>query len=209
MSDEINERDVIDKSDLPNRGKYAIGQALPLLIFTLCTIGFGSIFAIRNFIQLNDTATVLDATAVVCGGNPAASATTYDRSDRIHPVVIFRELIDGRLIADNSLVPEEWYPAEPSKAELVLCIQADRIAYRNICNESGGNSGLNTEYGRELTVELRVAQTGALLQEGVITSVDGAPPPEICLPEAPAELPPQTPVTPAQIQAWLQPFVAP
>lgn len=209
MSDEINDPDVIDKSDLPNRGKYAIGQALPLLIFTLCTIGFGSVFAIRNFMQLNDSASVLDATAVVCAGNPATEAAVYDNSARIHPVVVFRELVDGRLVADNSLVPEAWYPAEPSKAELVLCIQSERIAYRNICNESGGDSGLDTEYGREMVADLRIAQTGALLQEGVITSVDDAPPPDTCLPEAPAELPPQTSVSPAQIQAWLQPFVAP
>lgn len=207
MSEEQEEPQVIDKSNLPERGKYAIGQALPLLVFTVCALAFGSIFAIRNFRQLNQTASVLDAAAVVCGGTPAPAAAAYDGSAGIHPIVIFRELEDGRLVADNSVVPTEWYPADELTLELVLCITVDRTAYRDICNESGGDSGLDTEYGRELLVELRAAQSGLLLQEGVISSLPDALPSDRCLPQAPAQLPPQDPVSPAQIQAWLRPFV--
>lgn len=212
MSDETNgtEQEVIDKSDMPNRGQYAIGQALPLLIFTICAIGFGSIFAIRNFMQFRGSAAVLDATAVVCTGQPGVEGAVYDSSvDRLHPVVVFRQLSADRFVIDSAAVPEGWQAEVAADIELVLCVQFDRTAYRNLCNESGGDSGLTTEYGRELVVELREAGTGALVEEGLINSVDGAPPPDVCLAEQPESLPPQTPVSPEQIQQWLEPFVTP
>lgn len=212
MSDETNEgeREVIDKSDLPNRGSYAIGQALPLLIFTICAIGFGSIFAVRNFMRFGGSAAVLDATAVVCGGQPSGEAAVYEASaDRLHPVVVFRTLQDGRLVTDSAAVPEGWQAESAAEIELVLCVKFDRIAYRNLCNDSGGDSGLTIEYGRELVVELREARTANVIQEGLINSVTDAPPPDVCLAEQPESPPAQTAVSPENIQQWLAPFVTP
>lgn len=212
MKDEIEEDAPespveLDRSQEPDRGRYALAQALPLLIFTLCAIGVGSVFAVRNFMALRGTAEVLDATAEVCGG-VASPVTSPYVADGFSPVVVFRQLQDGRLITDSDLVPETWQTEAVDAIQLVLCIETERRAQRVLCNEQGGNSNYVVPYGRELVVSLRASYTAEVLQTGVISSVPNAPPMG-CLPERPANPVPDTAVASAEVQAWLLPFVAP
>lgn len=196
--------DPIDLSQEPGRGRYAVQQALPLLLFTLCAMGAIGVVALRNFAQFNDTAAVLDAAVGVCSGQPFTAAAAYT-PDGFHPVVVFRQLDDGRVLGDSTAVPSAWQPSTPSTLAIVLCITADRDAYRPLCTVAGDPSSIITPYGRELVVTLRAAQTAAIITEGLISNVPSAPPG--CLRQQPDPLPPTTPVTPTDIQTWLSPWV--
>ncbi|MBK8432285.1 MAG: hypothetical protein IPL28_13775 [Chloroflexi bacterium] len=196
-----------DLSQEPERGRYAIWQALPLLLFTICAVGLIAVLAWRSLAGVQGTAAVLDAAVAVCGGQGVASAAAYQpNTPTTNPVVAFRQLADGRLLTDSTAVLPAWLPTQPDQLALVLCLGQERPAYRTICTAAGEPSTILAEYGREIPATLREARTAAILAESVIASVDDAP--TGCLREIPNPTPPDVAVSPAQVQAWLRPWVA-
>ncbi len=195
-----------DRSNDPGRGQMALRSALPLLLFTLCAIGFISVLALRNFVNLSGSAELYDTTAVVCSGQPAPEAAEYDPQNNLPQIVAFRQLRDGRLQIDTTSIPPEWQPATLAETALVLCLANERTAFRAQCAADGqSDSPFITEYGREITAVLRAAQSGDIIAEGLISSVPDAP--DGCLPELPASPPPNEAIPPAHIQAWLAPYI--
>jgi len=197
-----------DRSKDPGRGQMALARALPLLIFTLCAVGIISIMAIRNYQRFSSSATMFDATAVVCSGLPAPSAAPFDSSGdtAIHPTVAFFIFNNGLIRADNSYIPESWQPQSIEEVSWVMCIEADRPAYRVLCD----NEAIVNEYGRELVVTMRSAQTADVLAVDTITSEEIAD--TLCWDELPTVRPPdpatveRVPV--ARVEAWLESFSA-
>ena len=186
----------------PERGRYAIGQALPVLLFTVCAVGLIAVLAWRNLAGVQGTAAVLDAAVGVCGGQGVATAAPYPNPP--HTIVAFRQT-GGRLLADSTAVLEEWFPASPDQLSLVLCLGEERPATRAICTAAGEPSTILTPYGRELPATLREAHTAAILAQTTLSSVPNAP--EGCLPRLPDPVPPDDPVSPDQIHTWLRPWV--
>jgi hypothetical protein len=196
-----------DRSQDPGRGQMALRAALPLLLFTLCTIGAASLLAVRNFVNVNPTAVLYDNLAIVCTATPAPRAAPYDPSQTPPKLVAFRQLSDGRLQLDSTILPADWQPNQVEETALVLCLSNERPAIRAQCTADGRDSGYTTPFGREITAVLRTASDGQILTEGQISSVPNAP--DGCLPQLPPAPPPDEPVSSANIQAWLLPYLQP
>jgi hypothetical protein len=192
-----------DFSQQPGRGRYAIGQALPVLLFTVCAVGMIGVLAWRNLAGVPGTAAILDAAVVACSGQGVATAAPPSASPTT--VVAFRQLVDGRLLSDSTAVLPAWLPTSIDQLDLVLCLGVERPAYRAICTAAGEPSTILTAYGREFSATLRQAQTAAIVAEGTISSVPDAP--MGCLPQIPNPIPPDIPVPPEQVQAWLRPWL--
>lgn len=202
----MTEENNYDRSGEPGRGQIALRSALPLLLFTICAIGGASVLAVRNFVNLSGSASIYDATAVVCAGEPAPDTAVYDpTASDLQKVVAFRQLRDGRLQIDSTVIPPAWQPASLDETALVLCLTNERTAFRAQCAEDGSDSPFTTEYGREITAVLRSASNGDIVAEGQISSVPNAR--TGCLDELPDEPPPNDDIPLENIQQWLAPYV--
>jgi len=195
-----------DRSHEPGRGKMALARSLPLLVFTLCSVALISIMAIRNYQRFSGSATMFDSTATVCSGIPSPDAAPFTPEDGVHSTVAFYIFSNGLIRADNSYIPEAWQPDSLDQVEWVLCINGDRPAYRALCE----NDAIVNEYGRELLVTLRVAQTADILAIETITSEDIAA--VDCWDELPTQPPPDPEsierVSVEQVEAWLENYSA-
>lgn len=191
-----------DRSHDPGRAQLALRSALPLLLFTLCAVGAISLLALNTVLTVGDTAVIYDSTAVVCAGQAAPDTALFPAGPAPHKTVAFRQLRDGRLQIDSTIIPPEWQPTTLAETELVLCLVNERPAFRAQCAADGRDSPFITEYGQEITAVLRAAHSGEIIAEGLISSVPDAP--DGCLPALPDTPPPNIPVPPEQIQAWLQ-----
>ena len=144
----------------------ALARSLPLLIFTVCTVALISIIAFRNYQLFSGSATLFDATAVVCSGIPAEGAAPINLDGDIHPTVAFFIFSNELIRADNRYISDEWQPDSVDEVEWVMCIEADRPAFRALCD----NDVIVNEYGRELLVTLRSAETADILAIDTIAS---------------------------------------
>ena len=190
-----------------DRRRAAVLRSLPLLLFTLCAFGIIVILAVSRVFQLSGNAELLDAAHVACSGNPVPGAAAYQRDSQREnpaPTLAFIEE-NGFLQAASNYTLEAWRPAEISEIELVLCTRPPRPAYRSLCD----NESIINQFGEEMPVTLRAAQTGEVVAEGVIPGLSLAD--VECFDEMPTgiEIEPDDSIADERVHAWLTPYVNP
>ena len=192
----MSQTDPLDQSHQTGRRQYALGQAIPILLFTLCTFGLISLLAWNTYRQVSQQATLFEAAVVVCDGQPLAESSSVHSPAG----VAFRQL-NGNRLADPSVIPAGRQATTPAEIAWVVCLSTERAAIRYQCPQDGHPSTLFAEYGQEISATLRLANTGEVLAEEWVMGLQNIPE---CLPMLPDTPLPPDPVPAEVIQNWVE-----
>ncbi|MBN1966181.1 MAG: pentapeptide repeat-containing protein [Anaerolineae bacterium] len=121
---------------------------------------------ITRHIRLENRETILDSLCAVCQGMGQATAHSYDAdSDAWHPLVLLGETGDDHAWTDS--LPSEWEPIATRFAELVACTTETEEVTVETCRYVGGPP--ITRYQYRVTITLRAAQTGEILETETVS----------------------------------------
>lgn len=192
----MSQTDPLDQSQQTGRQQYALGQAIPILLFTLCTFGLISLLAWNTYSQVSQQATLFDAAVTVCDGQPLAEPSPITSPAG----VAFRQL-NGNRLSDPSVIPAGRQATTPAEISWVLCLSTERTTIRYLCPQDGHPSTLLAEYGQEISATLRLANSGEVVVQEWVTGLQNIPD---CLPILPDTALPNDPVPAAVIQTWVE-----
>jgi uncharacterized protein YjbI with pentapeptide repeats len=132
---------------------------------------------------------IQNAMARVCNGQGVPEAASYVPGPGIHPFVLLRS--SGQPFGGS--VPDDWQPHAIQTTELVACIGAQEENLIQTCYYNGPNI---ERFRKHLNVELRSAQTGAIIaSQNIYGSL-----PRLCRAQEPYDL---TRLAGGSVETWV------
>jgi hypothetical protein len=202
--------------------KALLFVAIPLVLSCVCVAVFGAL-AVRASNEdkaKNSTATAragqfIDPLKALCAGQSSgvSGAGTFTQGAGVHPMIAFRTTNATNYFQDMNVGTGDWRAANLDNAQLVLCTEESRATIETCPykSESTGTTSYIDRSQQQVKLRLIAAKSGQVV--GTQT-LKGAEPRQCNDKETFASgvnrftISGES-VTPAAIQTWLKPYVAP